>query len=52
MNNLFISLFVLILSHRSGLGRQELIDRVVWFRNQIKMRGGHISVFGQGNASM
>lgn len=49
-------ILVLLLSFRgltfSGLGRSELIDRVVWFRNQIKMRGGHISVFGQGNASM
>lgn len=34
-----------------GLGRSELIDRVIWFRSQITLRGGHISVFGQGNAS-
>jgi len=34
-----------------GLGRSELIERVIWFREQITKRGGHISVFGLGNAS-
>jgi hypothetical protein len=46
-----VYLFIIINLFR-GLGRSELIDRVIWFRNQIKLRGGHISVFGQGNASI
>eukprot|EP01126_Amoeba_proteus_P049627 TRINITY_DN5814_c0_g3_i1.p1 TRINITY_DN5814_c0_g3~~TRINITY_DN5814_c0_g3_i1.p1 ORF type:complete len:451 (-),score=89.77 TRINITY_DN5814_c0_g3_i1:195-1547(-) len=29
-----------------GLGRQELIERVKWLRNEIVLRGGHVSAMG------
>eukprot|EP01127_Copromyxa_protea_P022148 TRINITY_DN782_c0_g1_i1.p1 TRINITY_DN782_c0_g1~~TRINITY_DN782_c0_g1_i1.p1 ORF type:complete len:738 (-),score=124.21 TRINITY_DN782_c0_g1_i1:160-2373(-) len=32
-----------------GVGRKEMIENVRWLRNEILLRGGHVSVFGLDN---